>query len=54
VIEVTELMLATKELISTTFQPFPLYLAAAGVYWVVSSSFEQVQRWMERRLAFPH
>ena len=54
VIAVTELMLATKELISTTFQPFPLYLAAAGVYWVLSSSFEQVQRWMERRLAFPH
>ncbi|NUZ07355.1 amino acid ABC transporter permease [Piscinibacter koreensis] len=53
VIAVTELMLATKELISTTFQPFPLYLAAAGVYWVLSSSFEQVQRWMERRLAFP-
>jgi len=54
VIAVTELMLATKELISTTFQPFPLYLAAAGVYWVLSSGFEQVQRWMERRLAFPH
>ena len=54
VIAVTELMLATKELISTTFQPFPLYLAAAGVYWVLSSSFEQVQRWMEKRLAFPH
>jgi len=54
VIAVTELMLATKELISTTFQPFPLYLAAAGVYWLLSSSFEQVQRWMEKRLAFPH
>jgi cystine transport system permease protein len=54
VIAVTELMLATKELISTTFQPFPLYLAAAGVYWVLSLSFEQVQRWLERRLAFPH
>ena len=54
VIAVTELMLATKELISTTFQPFPLYLAAAGVYWLLSSSFEQVQRRMEKRLAFPH
>ena len=54
VIAVTELMLATKELISTTFQPFPLYLAAASVYWLLSFSFEQVQRWMERRLAFPH
>ena len=54
VIAVTELMLATKELISTTFQPFPLYMAAAGIYWLLSLSFEQVQRWMERRLAFPH
>jgi cystine transport system permease protein len=54
VIAVTELMLATKELISTTFQPFPLYVAAAGVYWALSLSFEQAQRWMERRLAFPH
>lgn len=54
VIAVTELMLATKELISTTFQPFPLYLAAAGVYWVLSLLFERVQRLMERRLAFPH
>ncbi|WKB50994.1 amino acid ABC transporter permease [Eleftheria terrae] len=54
VIAVTELMLATKELISTTFQPFPLYLAAAGVYWVLSLCFERVQRLLEKRLAFPH
>lgn len=54
VIAVTELMLATKELISTTFQPFPLYVTAAAIYWVLSMSFEQVQRRMERRLAFPH
>jgi L-cystine transport system permease protein len=54
VIAVTELMLATKELISTTFQPFPLYVAAAGIYWLLSLGFEQVQRRMERRLAFPY
>lgn len=54
VIAVTELMLATKELISTTFQPFPLYLAAAGIYWVLCLVFERVQRAMERRLSFPH
>ncbi|HEY1394097.1 MAG TPA: ABC transporter permease subunit, partial [Methylibium sp.] len=54
VIAVTELMLATKEAISTTFQPFPLYIAAAGVYWVLSLSFEQVQKLLEKRLAFPH
>ena len=54
VIAVTELMLATKELISTTFQPFPLYIAAAGIYWALSLCFEQLQRRLERRLAFPH
>jgi cystine transport system permease protein len=54
VIAVTELMLATKELISTTFQPFPLYMAAAAIYWMLSLSFEQLQRWMEKRLAYPH
>lgn len=54
VIAVTELMLATKELISTTFQPFQLYMAAAAIYWMLSLSFEQVQRWMERRMAYPH
>lgn len=54
VIAVTELMLATKELISTTFQPFPLYMAAAAVYWVLSLSFEQLQRWMEKRVGYPN
>lgn len=54
VIAVTELMLATKELISTTFQPFPLYMAAAGIYWILSLSFEQVQRWMEKRMTYPN
>ena len=54
VIAVTELMLATKELISTTFQPFPLYMAAAAIYWILSLSFEQIQRWMEKRLAYPN
>ena len=54
VIAVTELMLATKELISTTFQPFPLYMAAAGIYWILSLSFEQVQRRMEKRMAYPN
>lgn len=54
VIAVSELMLSTKEVIATTFQPFPMYLAAALVYWVLSVAFERVQKAMERRLAFPH
>jgi L-cystine transport system permease protein len=36
VITVTELMLATKEVIATTFRPLPLYIAAAAVYWCMS------------------
>jgi cystine transport system permease protein len=50
VIAVGELMLATKEVIATTFQPFPLYLAAAGIYWAMSASFETLQTKLEVRL----
>ena len=49
VITVTELMLVTKELISVTFRPLPLYVAAAVVYWLLSLFFEAVQRRAERR-----
>ncbi|CDG82535.1 amino acid ABC transporter permease [Janthinobacterium agaricidamnosum] len=50
VITVTELMLTTRELIATTFQPLPLYLAAAAVYWCLSLLFEALQRYIEKRL----
>jgi L-cystine transport system permease protein len=50
VIALTELMLATKEVIAVTFQPLPLYLAAAGIYWCLSLLFEAIQRRAERRL----
>ena len=51
VIAVTELMLATKEVIATTFQPFPLYLTAAVIYWIISMLLESLQRAWEKRLA---
>jgi len=54
VITVTELMLATKELIAQTFQPLPLYLAAAAVYWALSASFERLQKRVELRLERAH
>ncbi|MCW3479939.1 amino acid ABC transporter permease [Neisseriaceae bacterium JH1-16] len=54
VITVTELMLGTKELIAQTFQPLPLYLAAALVYWVLSASFERLQKRVELRLERAH
>ena len=54
VIAVGELMLATKEVIATTFQPFPLYLAAAAIYWAMSASFEVLQKKLETRLNRSH
>jgi cystine transport system permease protein len=48
VITVTELMLATKEVIATTFRPLPLYIAAAMVYWLFSVCFEVLQHRLER------
>ena len=50
VITVTELMLATKEIIATTFRPLPLYAMAAVVYWILSMGFEMLQHVVERRL----
>ncbi len=54
VITVTELMLATKEVIATTFRPLPLYIAAAVVYWMMSLAFEALQRRAEARLNRAH
>ena len=54
VITMTELMLATKEVIATTFRPLPLYIAAALVYWCLSLMFEHLQRLAERRLNRAH
>lgn len=50
VITMTELMLATKEVIATTFEPLPLYMAAAAIYWCMSLGFEALQRRAERHL----
>ncbi|HEY1042852.1 MAG TPA: amino acid ABC transporter permease [Telluria sp.] len=54
VITMTELMLATKEVIAVTFQPLPLYIAAACIYWIMSLGFEHLQRIAERRLNRAH
>jgi cystine transport system permease protein len=54
VITMTELMLVTKELISVTFRPLPLYVAAAIIYWMLSLFFEGLQRHAERRLNRAH
>ncbi|MEM5455858.1 amino acid ABC transporter permease [Paraburkholderia phytofirmans] len=53
VITVTELLRSAQEIIASTYQPLPLYLAAAAIYWVLCQVLESVQRWYERRLALP-
>ena len=54
VITMTELMLATKEVIAVSFRPLPLYIAAACIYWLLSLFFEAIQRRAERRLNRAH
>jgi len=53
VITVTELLRSAQEIIASTYQPLPLYLAAAAVYWMLCQILELLQRWYERRLALP-
>lgn len=53
VITVTELLRSSQEIIASTYQPLPLYLTAAAIYWVLCQLLEWVQHWFERRLALP-
>ncbi|WP_122154510.1 amino acid ABC transporter permease [Paraburkholderia sp.] len=53
VITVTELLRSAQEVIASTYQPLPLYLAAAAIYWVLCQVLEWIQHWYEQRLALP-
>ncbi|WP_449413087.1 amino acid ABC transporter permease [Pandoraea soli] len=53
VITVTELLRSAQEVIATTYQPLPLYLACAAIYWVLSTGLSALQRRIEKRLALP-
>ncbi|MFJ1208472.1 amino acid ABC transporter permease [Burkholderia pyrrocinia] len=53
VITVTELLRSTQEVIAATFQPLPLYLCAAAIYWVLSTLLTRLQGRVETRLALP-
>ncbi|QTO44637.1 amino acid ABC transporter permease [Burkholderia latens] len=53
VITVTELLRSAQEVIAATYQPLPLYLAAAAIYWVLCQILEWIQRWYEKRLSLP-
>ncbi|MDR2853534.1 MAG: amino acid ABC transporter permease [Burkholderiaceae bacterium] len=51
VITVAELLRNAQEIIAATYQPLPLYLSAAAIYWVLCQLLEWFQHWFERRLA---
>ncbi|WP_423196310.1 MULTISPECIES: amino acid ABC transporter permease [unclassified Cupriavidus] len=53
VITVTELLRTAQEIIAATYQPLPLYLAVAVIYWVLSTGLSVLQRGLERRLSLP-
>ncbi|MFC4640058.1 amino acid ABC transporter permease [Deinococcus hohokamensis] len=51
VITVVELLRSAQLVIARTFEPFGPYLAAALIYWAISSLLELVQRALERRFS---
>jgi len=53
VITVTELLRTAQEVIAATYQPLPLYLAVAFIYWVLSTGLSVLQRELEKRLSLP-
>ncbi|MFC4524604.1 amino acid ABC transporter permease [Cupriavidus pinatubonensis] len=50
VITVTELLRSSQEIIASTFQPLPLYLSVAAIYWLLSTGLSWAQRRIEARL----
>jgi len=53
VIGLLEVVRVTQNINSVTFQPFPLYTAAAGIYVVVAFAVDFLVRALERGLATP-
>jgi cystine transport system permease protein len=50
VITVTELLRSSQLIVARTFEPFGPYLAAALIYWLLSSVFAALQHRLEARL----
>jgi cystine transport system permease protein len=53
VITVNELLSSAQQIIASTYQPMPLFLGVAVIYWVLCTLLETAQRWLERYLALP-
>jgi cystine transport system permease protein len=50
-IQVPELFRQTQLITARTFEIFTMYLAAAAIYWIVSTLLAAGQGWLERRAA---
>lgn len=54
VITVTELLLTTRGIVSSNYQPVPMYLAVGVIYFVLSNAAAWVFRRFEHRLSRPY
>lgn len=49
---IVDLMLAAQQVIGRTYEPLPIYLLAAGVYFVINYSLSSLSRRLEARFAY--
>ena len=45
-------MLASQQVIGRTYEPLPVYLLAAAIYFVINYSLSGLSRQLERRFAY--
>lgn len=53
IIGVSELLLATQEIISRTFMSLPFYFFAGALYFAINFGIEQLGKYVERRASIP-
>jgi len=54
IIAVNELFFATKSLVGAYYQPFPGYLIASVVYFVMTFTCSRILRWYEKKIDGPN
>jgi polar amino acid transport system permease protein len=49
---IVDLMLAAQQVIGRTYEPLPIYLLAAGMYFIINYSLSSLSRRLEARFAY--
>ena len=49
---IVDLMLAAQQVIGRTYEPLPIYLLAAGMYFIINYSLSSLSRLLEARFAY--